>query len=76
MRGEGIQRHIFFKVTALNDKITIIYFYTTAYYQIYIQTTNTVYLMDHNDHFQDMVSELFESRQGANVTGISQANYS
>lgn len=31
--------------------------------------------MDHNDDFQDMVSVLFKSRQGANVTVISHANY-
>lgn len=31
--------------------------------------------MDHNEDFQDMVSVLFKSRQGANVTVISHANY-
>lgn len=31
--------------------------------------------MNHNDDFQDMVSELFKSRQGANASVISCANY-
>lgn len=51
-------------MTALNH-----YFFFLA------QHINIYSAMDHSDDFQDMFREIFGSRQGANATVISHANY-
>lgn len=70
MRGEESQHHIFFQVKALNGSLKPLLLLLAQHIIKYLLYSATVHLVDRNDDFRDMHSDLFKSRQGANVTAI------